>query len=387
MNDQTEASRMSRDLRASEIRYRRLFEAARDGILILDVDTGRISDVNPFLIELLGLSHSEIVGQTVAEVSPFKDIESNKKMLERLQTHGYVRYENLPLETKDGRRIAVEFVSNVYEADGKKVIQCNIRDITERKRAEDEIHRLNSELEERVTARTALLQDANHELETFSYAVAHDLRAPLRAMAGFSSVLLEDFARKWGEEERELLVRIKRGAERLDLLIEDMLKYSKVSREGQTLKPVDLDCLIEDMLLQYPTFQDRTFQFQVAHPLAKVFGTESGLTQVISNLLTNAVKFVSKDRPAKIKIWTEPKDENVRLWIEDNGIGISPENHARIFNMFEKVDGNQAQGTGIGLAIAKRAVHKMKGSIGLESVYGVGTKMWIELRSATHPEL
>ena len=127
-------ARTEQTLRASEISYRRLFEAAKDGILILDADTGRINDVNPFLIKLLGFSHSEMVGKTVGELSPFKDIESNQAMLERLQQDGYVRYEDLPLETRDGRHIAVEFVSNVYQAGDKKVIQCNIRDITERKR-------------------------------------------------------------------------------------------------------------------------------------------------------------------------------------------------------------------------------------------------------------
>jgi PAS domain S-box-containing protein len=123
-------------VRASELSYRRLFEAARDGILILNVDTGRITDVNPFLVELLGFSFNEMVGKTVGELSPFKDIESNKVMLQRLQKDGYVRYENLPLETRDGRHIAVEFVSNVYHAGDKKVIQCNVRDNTERQRAQ-----------------------------------------------------------------------------------------------------------------------------------------------------------------------------------------------------------------------------------------------------------
>ena len=124
-------------LRASELSYRRLFEAAKDGILILDVDTGRINDVNPFLSNLLGFSRSEMIGKTVGELSPFKDIESNQAMLERLQKGGYVRYEDLPLETKDGRKIAMEFVSNVYQAGDCNVIQCNIRDITEHKRVED----------------------------------------------------------------------------------------------------------------------------------------------------------------------------------------------------------------------------------------------------------
>jgi PAS domain S-box-containing protein len=132
-------ARMGRSLGASEISYRRLFEAAQDGILILDADTGRINDVNPFLIELLGFSHTEMVGKTVGELSPFKDVVSNQAMLERLQQYGYVRYEDLPLETRDGRHIAVEFVSNVYQAGDKKVIQCNIRDITERKRTQDQL--------------------------------------------------------------------------------------------------------------------------------------------------------------------------------------------------------------------------------------------------------
>jgi PAS domain S-box-containing protein len=134
-------------IRASELSYRRLFEAARDGILILDVDTGRISDVNLFLVELLGFSRLEMLGKTVGELSPFKDIESNRAMLERLQKDGYVRYEDLPLQTRDGRRIAVEFVSNVYRAGDQSVIQCNIRDITERKKAEAALIRLVSIIE------------------------------------------------------------------------------------------------------------------------------------------------------------------------------------------------------------------------------------------------
>src|SRR5580692_4020348 len=145
-------------LRASETSYRRLFEAAKDGILILDVDTGRIHDVNPFLFNLLGFSRNEMVGKTVGELSPFKDIESNKVMLERLQKDGYIRYEDLPLETRDGRKIAVEFVSNVYQAGDHNVIQCNVRDITERKAAEKERSRLAAIIEwsdEAIVSKTA----------------------------------------------------------------------------------------------------------------------------------------------------------------------------------------------------------------------------------------
>jgi two-component system cell cycle sensor histidine kinase/response regulator CckA len=146
-NETDNAAQTEQALRASELSYRRLFEAAKDGILILDVDTGRITDVNPFLFKLLGFSRAEMIGQTVGELSPFKDIESNQIMLERLQKDGYVRYEDLPLETRDGRRLDVEFVSNVYQAGDKNVIQCNVRDITERKAAEKERSRLAAIIE------------------------------------------------------------------------------------------------------------------------------------------------------------------------------------------------------------------------------------------------
>ena len=125
-----------RALEDSETRYRRLFETAKDGILILDFKTGQIADVNPFLIEMLGYTHSEFVGKKLWEIGPFKDIPASRSAFSELQTKGVIRYEDLPLETKDGRRINVEFVSNVYPVDGTQVVQCNVRDITERVRAE-----------------------------------------------------------------------------------------------------------------------------------------------------------------------------------------------------------------------------------------------------------
>jgi len=164
--DITERKQIEEALKNSETQYRRLFETAPDGILILDAETGQISDVNPFLVEMLGYSHEELLGKKLWEIGAFKDIESSKAIFLKLQEKGYVRYEDLPLETKDGRPMAVEFVSNVYSVDHHKVIQCNIRDITERKRLGDALQKAHNELEQRVEERTVELWTALSEIKT-----------------------------------------------------------------------------------------------------------------------------------------------------------------------------------------------------------------------------
>jgi formate hydrogenlyase transcriptional activator len=166
LEDITEQKQAEAALKVSETRYRRLFETAQDGILILQSETGRISDVNPFLVEMLGYAHEEFLGKQLWEIGPFKNIEAAKAAFLELQSKGYVRHDDLPLETKDGRPIAVEFVSNVYLVNQHKVIQCNIRDITERKRIAEALQQAHNELEQRVEERTVELRTALSEIKT-----------------------------------------------------------------------------------------------------------------------------------------------------------------------------------------------------------------------------
>lgn len=235
------------------------------------------------------------------------------------------------------------------------------------------------ELEDIVKERTAKLQETIAQLEAFSYSVSHDMRGPLRAMRQYSQILLDE-QKGIDEEGKGYLERISRAAARLDRLIQDVLLYSRAARAEISLSKVDTDKLVQEIVQQYPGFQAPRAHIEIEGPLAPVLAHEASLTQCISNLLSNAVKFVPPGRTPSVRISSEQVNGTVRLWIEDNGIGIAPQDQCRIFNIFERVHApGQYEGTGIGLSIVKKTVERMGGAVGLESKIGNGTRFWIEL--------
>jgi len=383
-------------MRVSEIRYRRLFEAARDGILILDPATRKIIDANPFMSELLGYPHEELLGKELWEIGLLKDEEVSRAAFRELQEKQFIRYEDLPLQTKAGLRREVEFVSNIYEEDGQDVIQCNIRDITDRKGAENALHQAKDQLADQtanqtakleglVVERTAKLQETIGELQAFSYSVSHDMRAPLRSMQGFAQVLLDDYGSKLDERGVDLLQRVMRSALRLDRLIQDVLSYSKVLHAPGLMVPVDLDGLVRDIIATYPN--GHKTEIHIQGKLPTVLGNEAFLTQCFSNLLGNASKFIAPGTIPNIEIGAEDREQStVRVWIQDNGIGIAAENHERIFRMFERINlAAEYEGTGVGLTIVRKAAERMGAQLGFESDLGKGSRFWIQLQKASDP--
>jgi signal transduction histidine kinase len=262
-------------------------------------------------------------------------------------------------------------------------------DVTELRRAEkalkeakDQLAAANQELEKRVQERTLKLQEALMDLEAFSYSIAHDMRAPLRSMSSFADLLKAGWSEKLDSEAKDYLERISRSASRLDALILDVLNYSHVVQQEWPLQPVDVHALVQDILKSYPEFQSPGALVRVIGHLPWVLGNVAALTQCVSNIVENGIKFAKPGTVPEIIIRPESLGPTVRLWFEDNGIGVPPAWHERIFHLLQQYHASgQYEGTGIGLAIVRKSVERMGGRVGVESEVGKGSRFWIDLHS------
>jgi len=227
------------------------------------------------------------------------------------------------------------------------------------------------------------LQEANRELEAFSYTVSHDLRAPLRALKGYTDILLEDYGPKLEATAKEYLSNLERAVVRMDALTRDLLSYSRIVRQQIELEPVCVDAVCREVTAMNPALQPPNTEMVVPPDLLPVRAHPTLLGQCLANLLDNAAKFVAPGVTPRIHIRTEPRGDRVRIWVEDNGVGIDPAHHQKIFGIFERVGNLKTnQGTGIGLAIVARAAQRMGGICGVESSVGNGSRFWIELAGA-----
>jgi PAS domain S-box-containing protein len=370
-----------RALIASEAQYRRLFETAQDGILIVDAESGQIQDVNPFLLDLLGFSREEYLGKKLWEVAAFQDSEASKSAFLELQQRGYIRYDNIPLHAKGGNSVEVEFVSNIYEVDQKKIIQCNIRDITGRRKAEAEIKQLTADLEQRVDLRTAQVRALNQELETFNYSVSHDLRAPLRRIAGFVKALDRACGDELKPNAKELMLEIRASTEHMTMLIQALLKLSSLGAPELQWQQIDLSLMAQVIAAELQQGDtSRNVEFVIPEGVT-AFGDAAMLRVVMDNLMGNAWKFTSLLAAARIEMGvTHTAGKPDVYFVRDNGAGFDMQYANKLFGAFQRLHlDDEFPGTGIGLASVQRIVHRHFGHIRAESSVGQGATFYFDL--------
>ena len=354
-----ERKRIQVALTASEIRYRRLFETAKDGILILDADTGRITDANPFLQNLLGYSHAELLGKMLWEIGPFRDIAASRGAFSKLQKKKYIRYENLPLETKERRHKHVEFVSNVYRENGSKVIQCNIRDITARYQAEVALANVSKELERRVDERTAELLTANRLMKKMldegkrAEERLSKSRERLRNLSGRLQSLLEEertrISREIHDELGQALTAMKMDlalirrkllsdgfpepAAKIQEIELDASRVIRAVRKIATeLRPGILDELGVAAAIKWmaKNFQSRTgisckVAVQGAYDISDTT-VSTAIFRIVQEAMTNVMRHAAA---SQVNVILKKKDDALVLEVRDNGIGIK---ESRIFD-------------------------------------------------------
>lgn len=354
-------------LRISELRYRRLFEAARDGILILNAATLKITDVNPFMTELLGYSHAEFLGKELWEIGLFSDKEASQEAFKELQRTGYLRYEDLPLQTTNGKLRDVEFVSNVYEENSQQVIQCNIRDITDRKRAEKERTLL---LAAAQSAR-AEADSANGVKDEFLATLSHELRTPLTSILGWSHLLTKGMLDK--QQTARAIETIARNARAQGRLIDELLDISriltgKLSLDLHTVKLAPLIQAVVDDVRPTADAKSINLKTEFNSYVGPILGDRDRLQQIVRNLLTNAIKFTPKGGHVQVRL--EQNGSHALIIVNDSGQGIAIELLPHIFERFRQADSSNTRsngGLGLGLSIVRQLVELHRGTVTAES--------------------
>src|ERR1044071_369706 len=364
-------------MRNSEMRFRRLFETAKDGILILESITGKITDANPFISELLGYPTNELLGKELWQIGLFQDIQSSQAAFRQLQEQGYIRYHNLPLVTKAGRRVEVEFVSNVYNVNHQPVIQCNIRDNTEH-------HQL-----ERAQAQAEALVDLHRRKDEFLAMLSHELRNPLAAIT--NAVELLDFEKDAAFQQKARTI-IRRQVGNLVVLINDLLEVSRVLSGRIQLHQEELDLrgVAQQAVETARTLiEQRKHRLNVALPPepAWVLGDVIRLEEVIVNLLSNAAKYTPEGGDIWLSI--EEEGEEVVIRVRDSGVGIAPDLLPQIFDLFTQaqrtLDRSQG-GLGIGLTVVRKIIEMHGGTTEAHSSgLGQGSEFIVRLPALRWP--
>lgn len=379
VRDITVRAEAERQLRASEARFRDLLESAPDAVLITD-SQGHIQLVNAQAERLFGYQRAELIGQSIEMLMPARYRDRHVSHRDSYVAAARTRPMGAGLELyglrKDGSEFPVSIGLSPTRTDTGLVIFCDVRDITEQQQVERKIQDLNRRLQQD----NAELATVNQELEAFSYSVSHDLRAPLRAIDGFSQALVEDAGPTLNEEHRSHLTRVRQAAQRMGLLIDDLLKLARVTRADVKVEDVELTAMAQEIAGELQDAEpERQVEFTIT-PNLRAKADPRLLQVVLQNLLSNSWKFTGPRSPARIEFGKSELNGRPTYYIRDNGVGFDMSYAGKMFGAFQRFhDARDFAGTGVGLATVQRIIHKHGGRIWAESQPGNGATFFFTL--------
>jgi PAS domain S-box-containing protein len=367
-------------LQASEARYRRLLETAYEGIWVIDTNC-KTEYVNPRMAEILGYRIEEIIECSLFE---FMDEAARQDLQQEMKRHpaGIRGQYDLRFQHKDGSDVWTITSANPILSDEGcfRGTLAMVTDVSDRKQAEAKIQQINDQLEQRVKQRTAQLETANRELEAFSYSVSHDLRAPLRHISGFASLLKNQAGSTLDPVSQRYLNIITETTTRAGIMVDDLLSFSRMGRAEIQHATVNLNELIQDVRRDLePETTAREIRWKI-HPMPTVQGDAALLRQVIYNLIENAVKYTQGHTQAEIEIGSIGNEQEETIFIRDNGLGFDMRYAHKLFGVFQRLHSEpQIQGTGIGLANVRRIIHRHGGQTWAEGELGKGATFYFSL--------
>ena len=373
INDVTARRHTEDELLESEHQFSRIFRTSPVAISITRLADGRYVEINNAYVRQFGWDREEMIGRTSLDIGLWAEADKRRVWAEVVHEHGGVAGYEATMRDRYGKERVILISAERFEFGGEDCVLSFLHDITERKRAEADVRRLNAELEDRVRRRTSELTEVNRELEAFAYSISHDLRAPLRGIDGFSRLLLEEYGDRLDAQGHDYLTRVRRAAQRLGALIDDLLELSRVTRQEMRRHRVDLSALAADILDELARAEPaRVVETRVA-PGCLVQGDPQLLRVLLENLLGNAWKY-SRPHPApRIEFGREQGYGETRYFVRDNGVGFDMTYVGKLFSPFQRLHKpSEFEGSGIGLASAARIVRRHGGTIAAESRPGDG---------------
>ena len=378
----------NRKLRESEEKYRRIYDNLQDVYVETSLD-GTILEMSPKVATLSKgqYKREDLIGTSMNALCD--DAHYRDAILKAIGQCGRAIDVEATFRNGDGSLIPCSVSATIVRgADGELKTIATLRDITDRKHAEQEIIKLNTELEQRVQERTAKLESANNDLETFTYAVAHDFKAPLLSLDGYSRLLLDGYADKLDDQGRQFLHNVRDAAQQMNQLLNDLLAYARMECEDARAEPIELQALIQTLLAGFAEeFKARGVALSVTVPVGAASADREGLAMALRNLLGNALKFTRDTPNPAIEVGGRDQGATCLLWVRDNGVGFDMKYHDRIFGIFQRLHRSEDYpGTGVGLAIVRKAMECMRGRAWAESEPGKGATFYLEIPKWTAPD-